>query len=510
MALIDSLRSRRKHPNSLLRSRHTHNIQYGRNFPLCHKNFSPATILQLWQPSPLPQLTTNRYTHFKMAPSAELDLADPECHTCPYRRPFRVLAADDGGDEEVFVWKVVYTCLVLFGMLISLLSDRVGADSVMLVAVTAFTAANIISLEEALSGFANEGLLTVLVLFVVAEGINKTGALDWYMGKLLGRPSTSAAAQLKLMIPISIVSAFLNNTPVVVVMIPIVQKWAKNIGISVQQLLIPLSFATILGGTCTLIGTSTNLVVVSLLQERYPNDPEMHIGLFDLGEFGVPIAIAGICYLLLASPFLLPGGAWSKDGDRGIVPIDSQDDILLGARLTPWSPAAGRSVKRSGLRDTGGIYLVSVHRVATGNVHRAVGQEFVLNVGDLVWFTGLVEGFGEFCENHGMEVLTNETHQPTQEMSEKKETTDDEASVASKEIGLPMMPTATNTPLFIVPEEEVGTVDVPCEIGVTKESLLQAHEAERSRTIILMTGTSMIILYLFSPLEETYSSTIQI
>ena len=90
-----------------------------------------------------------------------------------------------------------------------------------------------------------------LVLFVVADGINKTGALDWYMGKLLGRPKNVASAQVRLMVPVAIVSAFLNNTPVVAVMIPIVQRWAKNNHLSAQQLLIPLSFASILGGTCT-------------------------------------------------------------------------------------------------------------------------------------------------------------------------------------------------------------------------------------------------------------------
>ena len=88
--------------------------------------------------------------------------------------------------------------------------------------------------------------------------------------------------------------------------------------------------------------------------------------------------------------------------------MEESDDVLLGARLTQWSPAAGRSVKRSGLRDTGGIYLVSVHRFATGNVHRAVGQDFVLNAGDILYFTGLVEGFGGFCDEHGLEMITNE------------------------------------------------------------------------------------------------------
>lgn len=435
----------------------------------------------------------------------DLDLFEPKYDTCPCRRPFRMLQTDDGEgddgeDDDVKTWEVVYTCLVLLGMLLALLSDRVGADSVMLVAVTAFMASSIISVEEGVSGFANEGLLAVLALFVVAEGINKTGALDWYMGKLLGRPTTAASAQLKLMIPISIVSAFLNNTPVVAVMIPIVQRWAKNIGISVQQLLIPLSFASILGGTCTLIGTSTNLVVVGLLAERYPDDPDINIGLFDLGEFGVPIAFAGMTYILLASPFLLPGGNSRKDGDRRSVPIDSQEDILLGARLTPWSPAAGRSVKRSGLRDTGGIYLVSVHRAATGNVHRAVGQEFVLNVGDKLYFTGLIEGFGEFCEEHGMEVLTNETNEPTQETPEIAR--DEEGSIASKdeETALPMI--AANMPLSIVLEEKVGGIDIPAEVGVTKESLLRADDAKKSRAISRMTGTSTAVFFIFASLYQ--------
>ena len=208
--------------------------------------------------------------------------------------------------------------------------------------------------------------------------------------------------------PIAVVSAFMNNTPVVAVMIPIVQKWSKNINKSAQQLLIPLSFASILGGTCTLIGTSTNLVVAGLLSNQYP---EITIGLFDLSIYGVPIAAVGIAYILVASPCLLPGGTGASccgGGDnRSAIDISGNEggqDLLLGAKLMPWSPASGRSVKRSGLRDTGGIYLVSVHRAATGNVHRAVGQDFVLNVGDVLYFTGLVEEFGEFCEEHGKNV----------------------------------------------------------------------------------------------------------
>ena len=422
-----------------------------------------------------------------------------EIMMCPCRRPFRWLedsennnenGNDDEAKDEVLLWEVLYTCGVLLFMFLALLSDRIGADSVMMMALTFFMAASIITIEEGLAGFANEGLLTVLTLFVVADGISRTGALDWYMGKLLGNPSTTASAQLRLMIPIAIVSAFLNNTPVVAVMIPIVQRWARNIHISAQQLLIPLSFASILGGTCTLIGTSTNLVVVGLLRERYPNDPSVSIGLFDLGQFGVPIAMAGLSYVLLVSSCLLPGSKQStsngNDGGAAILPLKNSEDILLGARLSPWSPAAGRSVKRSGLRDTGGIYLVSVHRAATGNVHRAVGQEFVLNVGDILYFTGLIEGFGEFCEEHGMEVLTEELEQtinkskttdtatPTQQQQQQQVQQEDEFVHRNESTLIPGK-------LLTVVEE-----DVPCEVGVTKESLIQADEAERSRSIARM------------------------
>lgn len=169
-------------------------------------------------------------------------------------------------EEGNKLWQIIYMCIVLFLAFASLISDKIGADMVMVSTLTLCIAANIITVQEGLAGFANEGLLAVISLFVVAAGINHTGALDWYMGRLLGRPKSIAMAQIRLMIPIAFVSAFLNNTPVVVVMIPIVQRWGENIGVSPKQLLIPLSFASILGGTCTLIGTSTNLVVSGLLE----------------------------------------------------------------------------------------------------------------------------------------------------------------------------------------------------------------------------------------------------
>jgi di/tricarboxylate transporter len=120
-------------------------------------------------------------------------------------------------------WEMIYVGCVLIAMFAALLSDKIGADMVMLGALTMCMVANVITVSEGVSGFSNEGVLTVVVLFVVAASLQVTGGLDWYMGKLLGKPASIPAAQIRLMLPIMFVSAFLNNTPVVVVMIPIVQ-----------------------------------------------------------------------------------------------------------------------------------------------------------------------------------------------------------------------------------------------------------------------------------------------
>ena len=184
-------------------------------------------------------------------------LYDDDSTTSTIRTPFlsRSLAASSTYNLNESTFTIVWMSLTLLGLFVILISDKVGADHAMILTLTVLMLPRIVSVQDAISGFSNEGLLTVIVLFVVAGGISQTGGLDWYMAKILGRPKTLAGAQLKLMLPIALVSAFLNNTPVVMVMIPIVQRWSAAIRQPASQLLIPLSFSSILGGTCTLIGT---------------------------------------------------------------------------------------------------------------------------------------------------------------------------------------------------------------------------------------------------------------
>jgi di/tricarboxylate transporter len=309
---------------------------------------------------------------------------------------------DEDEEEAAPLWQTILVSVTMIIMFTIMIKDWIGPDWVMLSGLILFMVTGIVTSKEALAGFSNEGILTVMSLFVMAEGVSRTGLLDYYMGKALGKPKTVAGAQLRMMIPVCFFSSFLNNTPIVAVGIPLILRWAKTIQVPRQQLLMPLSFATILGGTCTLVGTSTNLVVSGKLSEDYGDDEAGTIGIFELGLYGVPNAFLGLTYILMFSSWLLPFGRKDETSPS------EADDLLLGARVMPWSPSAGRTVKRSGLSDAGGIYLVNVKRYATGNLQYAVSRDFVLSVGDELYFTGRVEQFSAFCEKHGLLIITTD------------------------------------------------------------------------------------------------------
>ena len=169
--------------------------------------------------------------------------------------------------------------------------------------VVLFLCAGILTPKEMLEGFSNKGMITVALLFLVSEGIRQSGALGQVVKKLLPQKRTTGfRAQLRLLPAVAFISAFLNNTPVVVIFAPIIKRWARTVHLPATKFLIPLSYVTILGGICTLIGTSTNLVVHGMILESGHEGFTM----FELGKVGIFIAIAGIIYLFAFSKKLLP------------------------------------------------------------------------------------------------------------------------------------------------------------------------------------------------------------
>ncbi|MEX1058361.1 MAG: SLC13 family permease, partial [Natronospirillum sp.] len=158
-------------------------------------------------------------------------------------------------------WQAVFTMLVTSGVLATLITTKIAPHWVLMAALTVLSTLGIITAEQALAGFSNSGLITVAAMFVIASGLFHSGAIDQIINRALGQPKTLRQALLRIFLPVIGMSGFLNNTPVVATMIPAIRSWSKRVNIVPSRLLIPLSYAAILGGTLTLIGTSTNLIV---------------------------------------------------------------------------------------------------------------------------------------------------------------------------------------------------------------------------------------------------------
>ena len=195
------------------------------------------------------------------------------------------------------------------------------------------TGSGIITESEAWQGFSNKGVLTVGALFVVAKAVDETGIVSLVMKRVLGEPKSLFLAQLRLLLPVAVSSAFMNNTPIVAMLIPVVIQWAPRIGRRPSTFLMPLSFASMLGGMCSMMGTSTNLVVAGLLAKK---NPEMTpFGLFDIAVVGGPCALIGILYMAVFSGCLLPGGGGTEQsGGTELGDKTESEEVEIGVATT--------------------------------------------------------------------------------------------------------------------------------------------------------------------------------
>ncbi|HZD05296.1 MAG TPA: SLC13 family permease, partial [Longimicrobiales bacterium] len=229
----------------------------------------------------------------------------------------------------------------LAGVLVLLVREAAPPALVILGADVLLLVTGVIDAHQALAGFSNPAPFTVAALYVVARSVEKTGALQPLLGAAMGGRRSSGRALGRLLVPVAATSAFLNNTPVVAMAAPQVGAWARRRGWSPSAFLMPLSFAAILGGMVTVIGTSTTLVVSGLLEEH--GLPAL--GMFEIAPLGLPVALAGVAYLILAAPRLLPRRrtAFSAMEER-------TRDFFVQMEVVPGGPLDGVTVEEGGLR----------------------------------------------------------------------------------------------------------------------------------------------------------------
>jgi len=288
-------------------------------------------------------------------------------------------------------WQMWVTIGSVILMFILLAKTKIGPEFILLGILTFLMAIGILDPKEAVVGMSNQGMLTVAILFIVAASIQETGAIKYITPFLTGKPKSIARAQMRLMLPVSGLSAFLNNTPVVAIFIPAVANWAKKAKLPVSKLMIPLSYAAVLGGTCTLIGTSTNLVVNGQLM-----DMTGHPGLsmFEITKVGLPSAIIMFGFIMLLSRWLLP------DRSSAIEQMGSPREYTTEMVVSPGSNLVDKTVAEAGFTEENGINLVEVIR--EGEALPAIEMTMKLRAEDRLVFAGDIDMVSELHKIKGL------------------------------------------------------------------------------------------------------------
>ena len=303
-------------------------------------------------------------------------------------------------------WEAWAALGIVLGILYALARNLADPDVVLLGAVAAIM--TLAQFSDRFPGAAqvstilgNEGLLTVGMLFIVAAGLTETGALRMVTERALGRPSSIRGAQTRLMLPVIGISAFLNNTPVVAMFMPVVREWCRRTSLPPSKLFIPLSYAAVLGGVCTLIGTSTNLLVHGLLLEAQRSDPSIEaFGMFTLSPVGVPIALVGLLFVVTFSSRLLP------DRRRSAGAFANPRQYSVEMVVEPGSPIDGQTIEAAGLRHLPGLFLAAIERNGLRRV--AVPADEQLRGNDLLTFVGVVDSVVDLQRMRGLIPATDQ------------------------------------------------------------------------------------------------------
>ncbi len=295
-------------------------------------------------------------------------------------------------------WQGWFALYITLSALLTLLFTRIAPHMVMMGVLTILSVVGVLDATEALSGFSNSGLITVASMFVIAAGIHASGGIDLLVNTALGQPKTVRGALAKIFMPVVLLSGFLNNTPVVATMIPAINSWSRKINIPVSKLMIPLSYSAILGGTLTLIGTSTNLVINGQYQEL---TGQASLSLFSITAVSLPVVVAGLAFMWVFFPRFLPDRS-SKQAFANL------KEFTLEVSVATNGPLVGKTVEQAGLRNLRRVYLVEIERQDT--IVTAVPSEERLQGGDRLVFAGDTEAIADLLRINGIEPSENDEH----------------------------------------------------------------------------------------------------
>jgi len=288
---------------------------------------------------------------------------------------------------------MIYTGIILILMTFLLIKDIYKPAIILFSSLILLYIGDIVSLNEVFIGFSNHGMLTVGMLFIVAYALQSSSGFERTVISILGKGKCKLK-YFRLMFPVAFMSAFLNNTPIVASLIPVVKNWTKKNNLNASKFLIPLSYAAILGGLCTLIGTSTNLVVHGLLLSHGFKG----FSFFEISKVGIPVGIIIILYFSLGGHKLLP--------DRKDIMTKFKEharEFVVEMEVGKNYPHIGKSVENANLRHLKGLYLFQIIRGE--KTIAPISPKEKIEVGDRLFFTGLPDTIYELQKTPGLNVL---------------------------------------------------------------------------------------------------------
>ena len=291
------------------------------------------------------------------------------------------------------MFTLYFTATVVLLMTLALVKELYKPSFILFATLLILHLGNVVSITETCSGFSNRGMLTIAVLFIVAYALQSSTSFVSSIEKILGNKK-NGSIYLRLMLPVMILSAFMNNTPIVASLIPVIKRWSRKHNLSASKFLIPLSYASILGGICTLIGTSTNLVIHGLMIDSGLDG----FTFFELGKAGLPVAIIAMLYFALLGHRLLP-----ERKDTLVELGESTREFVVAVKVDTTYKFVGKTIEAAHLRHLKGLFLFQIIR-GDKSISPVSSEENVL-AGDCLFFTGLPDTICELVKVPGLTAI---------------------------------------------------------------------------------------------------------
>lgn len=287
---------------------------------------------------------------------------------------------------NLYAWITIVTVL---GMFTTLLLTKLRADVVFLAAIGVLFVTGVLDVKEAFSGFSSTSVVVIGVLFVVVAGLTHTGVLQWIVRHMLGQPNSYGKAVIRLMLPVAGLSSFLSNTTVVAMFVGIVKMWSKKLGVSPSKLLIPLSYASGMGGVCTLIGTPPNLIISGLYADK--TGTVMNVLATTLpGLFCLAVGVLSVIAMRKLLPDRkAPESAFEATAEYTVELLVPSDNKYIGMTLG-----------EAGLFHVRGGSLIEIYHF--DEVPSPVTEDEYVMGGDHLVYAGQIDDILELKDSHGL------------------------------------------------------------------------------------------------------------